>query len=84
MHALLSILPEAGTNSALAWLLWIVLGLFVLAILVGWGTSLSRLKQDAVREEAKAPARRTVAKQPKESTVRSKARPAAKSSRRTK
>jgi hypothetical protein len=52
MYALGTYFSEAVTDSSLAWLLWIVLGIFVLAMIAGWGASLSRPKQDHVARAA--------------------------------
>lgn len=38
----IKLLSEGGPNAELAWLLWIVLGIFALAIVVGWVASLNK------------------------------------------
>jgi hypothetical protein len=50
MYALESL--SSGAGPELAWILWIVLGVLAAAIVVGWGTSLSKPKQDQVWREA--------------------------------
>ena len=41
-----------GPNTELLGILWVVLGLFVLAIIVGWVASLSMPKQAEIQDEA--------------------------------
>lgn len=53
MYALNSLLQE-GPNTNLAWLLWIVLGFFVLMVLVGWWANRNQGKQVEVQAEAHA------------------------------
>lgn len=43
---------EAGPNTELLWLLWILLGFFVLAIIVGWVAAGRKPKQAPVKVEA--------------------------------
>ena len=45
---------EAGPNTELLWLLWILLGFFVLAIIVGWVAAGRKPKQAPAKVEAVA------------------------------
>ena len=47
----LSVLLQEGPNTSLSWLLWVVLGFFVLIVVVGWLVSRNRGSQPAVRQE---------------------------------
>jgi predicted flap endonuclease-1-like 5' DNA nuclease len=48
----LSVLFQEGPNTSLSWLLWIVLGFFLLMVVVGWLVSRNKGSQPAVRQEA--------------------------------
>lgn len=43
------LLAEEGPNTSLSWLLWVVLGIFLLLVLVGWLVSRNRGNQPAVQ-----------------------------------
>lgn len=51
MYALY-LLSEEGPNASLSWLLWVVLGLFLLIVLIGWWVSRNRGSEPEVRHEA--------------------------------
>ena len=53
MQALLLLSEGGGPNSSLSWLLWVVLGIFLLLVLVGWWSS--RNKGEQVEAQAEAP-----------------------------
>ena len=48
----LSLLSEAGPDSSLSWLLWVVLILFLLIVLIGWWVSNNKGNQVEGKEEA--------------------------------
>lgn len=48
----LSLLSEAGPNSSLSWLLWVVLILFLLIVLIGWWASNNKGEQVEGKDEA--------------------------------
>jgi hypothetical protein len=48
----LSLLIQEGPNSSLSWLLWVVLGFFLLMVIVGWWVSRNRGNQPMVQKEA--------------------------------
>lgn len=50
----LSVSLQEGPNTSLSWLLWVVLGFFVLMVVVGWLVSRNRGSQPAVPQEAHA------------------------------
>ena len=48
----LSLLSEAGPDSSLSWLLWVVLILFFLIVLIGWWVSNNKGQQVEGKEES--------------------------------
>jgi hypothetical protein len=50
----LNLLSEEGPNTSMSWLLWVVLGIFVVIVLVGWWVSRNKGEQVEVKEEAPA------------------------------
>jgi len=48
----LSLLLQEGPNASLSWLLWIVLGFFLLMVVVGWLVSRNQGGQAPVQQEA--------------------------------
>jgi large subunit ribosomal protein L17 len=50
----LSVSLQEGPNTSLSWLLWVVLGFFVLIVVVGWLVSRNRGGQPALQQEAHA------------------------------
>jgi len=50
----LRLLSEEGPNASLSWLLWVVLGIFLLIVLIGWWVSRNKGKQAEVQPEAPA------------------------------
>lgn len=48
----LSLLLQEGPNNSLSWLLWVVLGFFVLMVVVGWLVSRNKGSQPVVQHEA--------------------------------
>ena len=55
MYAL-HLLSEEGPNTSLSWLLWVVLGIFLLIVLIGWWVSRNKDEQADVQPGAKKPA----------------------------
>ena len=53
MYAL-NLLSEGGPNASLSWLLWVVLGIFLLIVLIGWWVSRNKGEQVEVQPEAPA------------------------------
>jgi hypothetical protein len=45
-------LSEAGPDTSLSWLLWVVLGFFLVMVLVGWWASKNKGTQPEVPPEA--------------------------------
>ncbi len=54
MQALMLLAEEGGPNSNLSWLLWVVLGIFLLIVLIGWWVSRNKGEQAEVQPEAPA------------------------------
>lgn len=52
MQALLFLSEGSGPNSSLSWLLWVVLGIFLILVLVGWWTSRNKGEQVETPVEA--------------------------------
>jgi predicted flap endonuclease-1-like 5' DNA nuclease len=50
----LSLLLQEGPNASLSWLLWVVLGFFLLMVVVGWLTSRNKGSRPVVQHEAHA------------------------------
>ena len=50
----LQLLLEEGPNASLSWLLWVVLGIFLLIVLIGWWVSRNKGEQAEVQPEAPA------------------------------
>lgn len=48
----LSVFFQEGPNASLGWLLWVVLGLFLLIVVIGWLVSRNRGNQPVVQHEA--------------------------------
>ena len=48
----LSLLSQEGPDASLSWLLWVVLGFFLLMVVVGWLVSRNRSSQPVVQHEA--------------------------------
>ena len=48
----LSLLSQEGPDASLSWLLWIVLGIFLLLVVVGWLVSRKRGSQPAIEHGA--------------------------------
>ena len=53
MYAL-NLLSEEGPNTSMSWLLWVVLGIFVVIVLVGWWVSRNKGEQAEAQVEAHA------------------------------
>ena len=47
----LSLLSQEGPDASLSWLLWVVLGFFLLMVVVGWLVSRNRSSQPVVQHE---------------------------------
>ena len=52
MQALLLLSEGGGPDASLSWLLWVVLGIFLLIVLVGWWVSRDKGEQPKVQQEA--------------------------------
>ena len=52
MQALLLLSEGGGPDASLSWLLWIVLGIFLLIVLIGWWVSRNKGEQAEVQSEA--------------------------------
>ena len=52
MQALLLLSEGGGPDASLSWLLWVVLGIFLLIVLVGWWVSRDKGEQPEVQQEA--------------------------------
>lgn len=50
----LFLLYQEGPDTSLSWLLWVVLGLFLVIVLIGWWVSRSRGSQPAIQREEHA------------------------------
>ena len=50
----LTLFFQEGSDTSLSWLLWVVLGLFLVIVLIGWWVSRSRSNQPAVQTEVHA------------------------------
>lgn len=52
MYTLTLLLQEEGPDASLSWLFWVVLGLFLLIVFVGWWVSRGRSSEPTVEHEA--------------------------------
>jgi len=52
MNTFALLLQEEGPNTSLSWLLWVVLGLFMVIVLIGWWVSRNRAGQPAAQQDA--------------------------------
>jgi predicted flap endonuclease-1-like 5' DNA nuclease len=51
MNMLALLLQEEGPDASLSWLLWVVLGLFLLIVLIGWWVSRNKAGQPVAQHE---------------------------------